>query len=450
MTDRTTAVDERDAAPGPEVRTAAPGRSYVQTALGSAAVLALNVGTGVLTARLLDPDGRGAVGAIAGWVTMLAFLGGMGFRDGLVYASRHGTASAQVLTAGLASVAVLGVVTVLAGELLVPLGFSAQTGDVVELAMIFMVWVIPLIAYNTFGSLLGARHRFGVLNLQRVAQPLLYAVLLCALWASDAVTVARVLAVHMASFVIVAVLALIVLAGESGFGALDRPLVGEASRYGVRVYGTTIGQLANLRLDVMLLPAVVAASEIGYYVVAVSAASMVAGLFGSVDMAVFPLAARLPSDEAVDLIERTVRVTFVASLAANALLGVAAPVLVTWLYGPEFESAVPALRLLLPGIVMWATASVIIGGLKALGLPQKASIAQLVGAGVTIVGLAVSLGPFGIEGAAVTSSVAYTVVCLLALWFLVKASARPTTEMLDLRRTAGDVRWLAATMTAGR
>jgi O-antigen/teichoic acid export membrane protein len=427
--------------------TSTPGRSYAQTAVGSVIMLALNLMTGVLTARLLAPDGRGAVGAILGWAAMLAFLGGMGYRDGLSYAeSRDGTRSAHILTSAVVSVAVLGVATLAIAELLVPLGFRAQTAEVVDLARIFLVLIIPTIAYNTFGSLLGSRHRFGLLNLQRVAQPLLYAGFLAVLWILDAVTVAWVLAANLASFAIVAALVLAVLARESGFAAPDRPLVGEAARYGLRAYGGTIGQLANVRLDLMVMPAILVADEIGYYVVAVSAASMVSGVFGSVEMAVFPLAARLPRADAVELVQRTARVTLFASLMVSAVLAVAAPILIDLLYGSEFSHGVPALRLLLPGIVMWSTASVIGGGLKALGHPQQASIAQLVGAAITVTGLVLTLRPLGIEGAAITSSLAYTAVFVMALRALVRLSDQPAAEVLDLRRVRDDVGWLAASM----
>jgi antigen flippase len=440
-----TDVTERDAAT--TRHTSTPGRSYAQTAAGSVIVLALNLMTGVLTARLLAPDGRGAVGAILGWAAMLAFLGGLGYRDGLSYAeSRDGRRSAQILTAALVSIAVLGTATLAVAELLVPVGFRAQTDQVMDLARIFLVLIIPTIAYNTFGSLLGSRHRFGLLNLQRVAQPLLAATFLLGLWALGDVTVGSVLAAHTASFVITAGLVFVALARESGVGPLHRPLAAEAGRYGLQAYGGTIGSLATVRLDVMVMPAILAANEIGFYVVAVSAASMVSGVFGSVDMAVFPLAARLAPDEAVELVERTARVTFVASIVVSAVLAVAAPALISAVYGSDFSDAVGALRLLLPGIVMWSTAGVLASGLKALGRPQQASIAHLVGAAVTIVGLALTLRRYGIEGAAATSSVAYGVVFLLLLRALLRSSRRPAMQVLDLRRVGDDVRWLAASM----
>ena len=49
-----------------EPRRASLGRAYALTLASSAGMLVLNLMTGVLSARLLSPDGRGAVGAIAG------------------------------------------------------------------------------------------------------------------------------------------------------------------------------------------------------------------------------------------------------------------------------------------------------------------------------------------------------------------------------------------------
>jgi O-antigen/teichoic acid export membrane protein len=49
--------------------------------------------------------------------------------------------------------------------------------------------------------------------------------------------------------------------------------------------------------------------------------------------------------------------------------------------------------------------------------PENASKAQVASAATTVMGLALLLRPYGIEGAAITSSISYTVALLVALWF---------------------------------
>jgi O-antigen/teichoic acid export membrane protein len=432
-------------APAPPRRTASASGSYVLTLGGSVAVLAVNLVTGIVASRLLGADGRGVVGAISGWILMLAFLGGLGVRDGLVYVqSRERAHPGTVLAWGLVSILGLGLATVLVAELLVPVGYQAQGADTRRLAAVFMVAILPMVGWNTLGSLLAAHHRFAAQTAQRVAQPVLYALALGGLWAFDEVRPSTVLAALTASYVATAVYALVVLLRDTGLGPLERPAGAEAARYGIRVYGNTLGSLVNARLDLMVLPAVLASEQIGLYVVAVSIASMMSGVFGSIDGTVFALAARLDGDEATELVVRSARLVFTASLVCAVVLAVVAPPLVGLVYGDEFRGSVTSLRLLLPGIVLWSAATVVGCGHKAAGRPGTASIAQGVGAIVTVVGLATTLGPWGINGAAITSSLSYGVVFVTGVVLLARRTGVRAWSVVDVRRAVADLRWLRA------
>ena len=76
-----------------------------------------------------------------------------------------------------------------------------------------------------------------------------------------------------------------------------------------------------------------------------------------------------------------------------------------------------------------------------LGLPGRASIAQAVGTGFTVVGLLIALPRFGITGAAVVTTIDFAVTLAVQLLFLHRAGARrfvPTTA--DMRGLAARVR----------
>jgi enterobacterial common antigen flippase len=404
-------------------RRAGLGRSYAVTLAGSGGVLVLTLFTGVVSARLLGPDGRGAVGAIAAWAMLASFIGGVGFRDGMNWLeARDGRLTPKVLTSTVMSTAALAIVTIVVTQLFVPLGFRAQADTVVRTAQVAMVWVLPYMMYNALGSLFGARQQFGAITWMRVGQPFLYAVGLGVVWWIDRVGIGEVVALQALSFVIPALLAFVVLARQSGMGRFDGDLTRQGASYGFRAFGSTLGQLANSRLDLLVLPAILLAADIGLYVVAVSAASMIVGLFGSLSLVVFPAAARAGGAHAVALTRRAIRLVLLASALVAITIGVVAPWLVELLYGSEFSGAVTPLRLLLPGTCCWAAAAIVSSGLKAIGRPGSASAAQFVGVGVTVVGLAVLLGPFGIAGAAIASSLSYFTVLVVGLVLFARAS----------------------------
>jgi enterobacterial common antigen flippase len=416
------------------------GRSYALTLAGSGGVLVLTVYTGALSARLLAPDGRGVVGAIAAWAMLASFLGAMGVRDGMTWQeARNGSLAPVILTSTLVTTLVLSVLTFGITQILVPIGFRAQSDTVIFYARVAMLWVLPYMFYTALGSVFGARQRFAAITAMRVAQPLLYAVGLTIAWSVGRAGIPEVLALQALSFALPAVVAAAVLVAESGLGGFDAAVTRRSAAYGIRAYGGTIGTLANSRLDLLVIPAVLLAADIGLYVVAISAASMIVGLFGSLHLVVFPAAARRDEAHRIVLIQRAVRLVVTASVLSAIVLGFAAPWLVTTLYGSDFAGAVAPLRLLLPGVCCWAAASVMTSGLKALGQPGAASAAQFIGVGVTVVGLVVLLPPLGIAGAAITSTASYATVFALLMLLFARSTRTRIRDTLGARALIRDI-----------
>ncbi len=295
----------------PDPRRGGLASSYAVTLAGSAGIVVVNLFTGIMSARLLAPDGRGAVGAIAGWVMVASVLSGFGFREGMSWIeSRDERRGPSVLATSLVAIFVTSGIGIVVAELLVPLGFSAQTDEVIRYAQIFMIWILPYSACYVFTNLLAARQRFGAVTAMRVGQPVAYAVFLIALWITDAADVPTVLISQMVSFVLPAVIAGFALIRGSGLSRPDLLTAKEGASYGLKAFGSTFGFLADSRLDLMVLPAIVVTGEIGLYVVAVSAGSMLVGLFGSLRVVVFPAAARAGGAEAIKLTQRAIRAVF--------------------------------------------------------------------------------------------------------------------------------------------
>jgi len=68
---------------------------WVFTFLTNALILAFGTFTGILTARLLHPEGRGALAAVLFWPEILAGVGICGLNEALVYRMGQGKESAD-------------------------------------------------------------------------------------------------------------------------------------------------------------------------------------------------------------------------------------------------------------------------------------------------------------------------------------------------------------------
>jgi O-antigen/teichoic acid export membrane protein len=268
--------------------------------------------------------------------------------------------------------------------------------------------------------------------------------------AADAFTVPAVLLVQVGSYAVVLLATAEVLVRSAGLGRPSAGLSVSACGYGLRLQGVAVGQLLTARLDLLMLPAFVAAASLGYYSVAVSVASMVAVLFGNLQMVIFPVAASSSREHAADVVERGLRLTLFGGGASVIALALCAPVLIPFVYGHQFAAAIPALWLLLPGIVFWSSSSILGSGLQAANRPGLASVAQLAAMMVTVAGLVLTIPRFGIEGAAATSSVAYGLAFAMSLAFLraaigisLRRSLSGAAVIRDLRslHAAGVSRW---------
>lgn len=417
--------------------------AFAVTIAASFGTILLSLVSGVLTARLLGPEGRGQVAGIQSWILTIAWLPAMGFGQAMVYFQSKGEAPpARVLSTTLVAIPVLGAVGVAIGQLALPLGFSAQTSETLNLARIFLCTVPFILGTEAGWAVLMANKRFAFLGIIRLLQPFLYVAILLFLWVFDDFTPFSVLAAQAASYALTLAVAFIRLGYVVGLTKPKWSLARSGFSYGLRLQGVTLGSLVASRLDVMLLPAFVGATDLGYYAIAVNVASMVMTLFGSLQMVVFPVASGKEGGASIAIVERGVRLSLLGSAACVVVLAITAPWLISLVYGADFVASVGPMQLLLPGLVLWSATSVLAAGLQAVGRPGSASIAQLGGLVITVVGLAVSLTPFGIYGAAATSSVAYTVSFVFSWIALHRASSFRLSSALAPAYIRSDARYV--------
>jgi O-antigen/teichoic acid export membrane protein len=188
----------------------------------------------------------------------------------------------------------------------------------------------------------------------------------------------------------------------------------------------TTGTAVSLtsRLDQVVLVTAVPPADLGRYAVAVTIVSVTNPLTSGFSVALFGhLRGESLPDRALQRYRRSVWLTLVVSAVVSLGLAVTARPLLQFAFGAEFASASSAVQLLLPGAVAFNVMGVMTTKLLSDGRPGEASLAALLGAVVTVLGLVVLIPPFGINGAAAVTSIAFVtqVVYLVARGALGKA-----------------------------
>jgi O-antigen/teichoic acid export membrane protein len=401
--------------------------SYILSGL----TLCANLAAGIANARALAPSGRGEAVAIAMVAQNLAFLFAFGCAQAVSYRyAREPAVGRRLVTTWVVLLLPMSLVAIGVGEVLLPTLFSAQSGGAIDLGRLYLL-TIPLVLWSelTNGLLLG-QHAYRYVNVVRFAQPALAAASQVLLWRLGELTVETSLATAAASTLLVQVVAMrhaVRLAG--GAGRFDRRLGRETLWYGFRGHGALIGNALNQRLDLLILPAFIAAAGVGLYSIAANVSLIVSALANSIAAIALPAAVRHGERGPSTVVAFLQAALAIALVLAGSVFLFAHPAL-TAVYGHKFGAAAPALRVLLPGTVLLAGASILAAGLYAANRPTTATVAQLGGLCVTVVGLLVVLPSAGIMGAAWVSTGSYATVFACALVAYKRAVGLPWRRFL--------------------
>lgn len=210
-----------------------------------------------------------------------------------------------------------------------------------------------------------------------------------------------------------------------------RPLL----RFGARGFGGTVANMANARLDQMIIVPFVGSAQLGLYAVSVTLATFPVGVAQAIAVRSFGEIAR--SLDRAGETARYFRLTTLVALLTCAGVGIAAPWGLPLLYGSAFRGSLVPLFVLLPGTVALAIMNSSLSALLIFDRPGLSSLAELVGLTVTLAGLGLLLQPMGVTGAALVSSVSYACTLAVHIMFLRRLGVR---GLLPRRH---DVSWLA-------
>jgi O-antigen/teichoic acid export membrane protein len=209
-----------------------------------------------------------------------------------------------------------------------------------------------------------------------------------------------------------------------GWQRPDRRLAAEICRYGLRGQVGGMLSLINLRLDVVILGALVGPGTLGVYAVASKYAELLRLPGLAVTYVLYPrLAVRDRGAAARDVAALMPR-AFVLTVLAAIPLAAGVPLL-PLVYGPEFSGAMLPAYILLFGLIGEGVAGLVSAYLYGVGRPGANSLALAVSVVVTV-GLDLALIPhYHAVGAAVASAAAYLTssAALLVCYFAVRRLA---------------------------
>jgi O-antigen/teichoic acid export membrane protein len=396
--------------------------------------------TTVVVARLLGPSGAGSYAVAATLFFMLLTFGTLGLDNGLIYyvssrlwAPRDAWRRSALVafTLGLC-VAGLG----LGAKFIFG---SAFQGLSTPLA-IATVLSIPFALCWTYGAAVSlARDRYEAYAAAPASQAAI-ALLFVGIGGAVSGLEGAVVGYALSQVVVAAGVTLYnrraIPVDPPGVPAGREPLRGAFS-FGARAYAANALQFFNYRLDLFILNSVATSAEVGYYSVAIAATTAMWLLPQALSAVIVPRVAALGAAADKDSLEyrelvetKSLRhVTLIMFVSAILLAG-ALVLLVTIVYGPAFEPAVKLGLILLPGVTLIGIAGIYMATIVGRGFPTYSLIVAVVTTPITI-GLYAWLVPeFEGTGAALASSISYTITFVLSAFFYKRVTGRGALAVL--------------------
>jgi len=380
------------------------------------AMIGINAATGILTARLLAPQGRGELGAMIMWPVFLANAMTLGIPNALRYHIRRKTLPTSDLIGGALFLCLIAnIVVACVVALLMPRILHLYPPWVVMYAQLFLLNAPVCILVQICRATFEATENFASSTQSQWSVPAFNLLGLIGLWIFHRFTPISAGYVYVFGAMPITIWLVVQLwRAYAPTIHAARKTIKILLLYGIRCYGIDLCTTFALYVDQTLVVGMLDASAMGLYIVALSLSRMISmTVQASVVMVLFPKAVGRSLEEIVAITGRAARMTTVCSGSVALVMSLLGPFLLRLLYGQKYLGAVPVFRVLLLEVVIASLTGVLAQTPMAAGRPGIVTLLQSAGLAVTIPLMFLLIPRFGILGAGI--ALLGSTICRLVL-----------------------------------
>jgi O-antigen/teichoic acid export membrane protein len=420
-------------------------RDTLTTFSAQIASVLLGIAATIVIARVLGPSGNGAYALVILVPTLLALVGNLGIGiSNLYFGGKKKYDFAQLASNSLISALILGL---LSSAAFLAYSFVFRPSFLSEVEPLHVVLAVAMVPFSLLTSYLAyillGQGRIRQYNLLQVApRASSLALILVLLLAFRGEVLAAVAAWCAGILVTVSISVLLVLKATRIRWSFQPRVFKDSLRFGVQGYLGNVFQFLNYRVDMLMVAYFMSVSYVGYYSIAVSMAEALWYFPGAVGTIVLARTPGMAAEEANRTTPRICRTTlFVTILAGLTLFGLGR-YFIMLLFGSEFLPALKPLWYLLPGVAALSICKVLSNELVGRGKPIINAVVAGISLGVNIPLNLLLIPRMGIAGAALASTVSYSVSAVVTLVAFTRVSGNSWFDTLiikpeDVRLYAG-------------
>jgi len=373
----------------------------LNTFAGRALILLINLGTGILSARLLGPAGRGALAVLMLWPTFLFGLLTFGVPSAVRYQiQRMPEAATELFSASLVLGGCFGIVATIVGIVIIPHWDAQYPPSIIEFAQLVMLFTPTIALQNMLQAFLESRGRFGAASRNLYLPPIMTVFGFFGLHFAHRLTPQNVALAYFLPSVIVLIFASWQIRLEIHFPKNLMLRSRQLLNYGSKAYGLDILGNVSGQVDQAIVIGLLSASSFGLYAVAINM-SRILGIFqSSITTVLFPKASGLEPTEAIALVGRSARITIPITFAAGLGFVLLVPFVIPLMYGHAYLPDIRLTQILTAEVIIGSVTGVLTQAFMATGRPGLITIFQVGGMATSVPLMFIFIPRLGITGAA--------------------------------------------------
>ena len=417
----------------------------LQTVFSRFFILAINLATGIITARMLGPEGRGEQAAIIFWPGVLASTFTLGLPISIVYNfRRYPEKRSQMFASALVLCSILGLLASFTGYAFLPYVLNQYSAETIAFARIMVFATISILLNLVLYGAYEGIQKFHMSNkaLTLVAVMTLSLLLIFSLSGTlnSYTSSIAYLAIHVPISIWLLIGMWHILKPKfKGILSSSKVLLG----YGVRSYGIDLFSAVSDQINQALVVSALSPLEMGLFAISTSFTNMLSIFRVSIVTVLLPKMAARSQKEVVAVTGRAARICAALTLMTGLLTIIAAPQLITVLYGADFLEAVILFRISVLEVLLLGITLVLSQAFLSLNRPGIVTVLQATGliAGVPLRLILIPAYGYVGAGIAILLSTIIRFVFILACFPILLKCRVP-----NLLMTKDDVSYLAKTI----
>lgn len=201
--------------------------------------------------------------------------------------------------------------------------------------------------------------------------------------------------------------------------------------YGIKGHFSNILSFFNYRLDMFLVMYFRNATQLGVYTIAVAIAEKMWIIPDILSSVLFP---HISTYNDKNLTSFLSRIVFTIMMIGSLLVVLVGRYFILLLYGKSYITSIYPLLFLLPGIIFLSIAKLISSDIMGRGRSDITLISSGIAGGSNLIFNLILIPPYGISGAAIASSISYTMHSLYLAYRYLKLSGQQWMRLFIINR----------------